>query len=234
MNKSKWVIFVLAVCLGILLPGVNVTAAEGDDDAKHRHTVKGLSERVQKIEDEMKGEGVLGKWTERITLSGAVEVEANYTNMNFNNPAVQDAAASDITLAKVELGVDADIVKHVQGHVLLLWAEDDTEPVDLDEGFIILDGLDRIPFFLDAGKQYVPFGYFESHFISNPITLELGETRESAIKVGFQNEWLELCAAVFNGDIDKTGQSDHVRSYVGRAVLTIPENRTSGFSLMAG
>ncbi|MBW2324773.1 MAG: LbtU family siderophore porin [Deltaproteobacteria bacterium] len=234
MKRSKWVIFVLAVCLGILLTGVNVQAAERDDDAEHRHTVKGLSERVRKIEEKMKGKEVLGKWAEKITLSGTLEVEVNYTNMNFNNPANQDAATSDITLAKMELGVDADIVKHVQGHVLLLWEEDDTEPVDLDEGFIIIDGLDRIPFYLNAGKQYVPFGYYESHFISNPITLEIGETRESAIKIGFKNDWLEICGAVFNGDIDETGQSNHARSYASQAILTIPENSTSRFSLMAG
>ena len=234
MKKSKWVVFVVTICLGFLFTAVNVLAAEADEDAESRHTVKGLSERVRKIEDKMKGEGVSGKWAERITLSGAVEVEANYTSMNFNIPAAPGTAMSDIVLAKVELGVDVNIVKHVQGHVLFLWEEDDTEPVDLDEGFIILDGLDKIPFYLNAGKLYVPFGYFESHFISNPITLEIGETRESAITVGFRTNWLDISAAVFNGDIDETGQTDHVRSFAGRAILTLPESSTPGFGLMAG
>lgn len=197
----------MTICLGFLFTAVNVLAEEESG-------------------------GVLGKWAERITLSGAVEVEANYTSMNFNNPATPSAAMSDIMLAKVELGVDVDIVKHVQGHVLFFWEEEG--PVDLDEGFIILDGLDKIPFYLNAGKLYVPFGYYESHFISNPITVEIGETRESAINAGFRTNWLDVSVAVFNGDIDETGQSDHVRSFAGRAILTFPEGSIPGFGLMAG
>lgn len=235
MKKSGRTTLILIAIFGFLLTSFNVQAADKKSgDGQHRPSVTGLSERIRNIENEMKDRGPLGRWTDKITLSGAVEVETNYTNMNYSNSATTDTFMSDITLAKVELGVDADIVKHVQGHILLLWEEDGTEPVDLDEGFIIIDGQDRIPLYLNAGKMYVPFGYYESHFISNPITLELGETRESAVKVGFKNDWLDISGAVFNGDIDETGQSDHVRSFAGRAMITIPESLTSGFGLMAG
>jgi len=205
-----------------------------DEGGKHYHSVKGLAERVRRVEDEVKEKKLLEKWADRITLSGVVEVEANYEDVDFRDPAVQDTDTSDITLAKVELGVDADIAKHVKGHALLLWEEDDTEPVDLDEGFIIIDGEDKVPLYLNAGKMYVPFGYFESHFISNPITLALGETRESAVKGGFGKDWIDLCVAAFNGDIDETGKDNQIESYVARAMLTLPEDTVSGLGLMVG
>ena len=107
--------------------------------------------------------------------------------------------------------------------------------VVVDEGLIIIDGEDVIPFYLNAGKIYVPFGNFESHFISDPLTLELGETRESAVKVGFANDMFDLCMAVFNGDINETDEDDdHIESWVASGTFTLPEGAVSGLGLMVG
>lgn len=173
-------------------------------------------------------------WLNSITLSGAVEVEAGRESMDYSDPLTQDTDSSDIALATVELGIDADINDHVSGHVLLLWEEDDTEPVDLDEGFISISGGDRIPMYVDAGKMYVPFGSFGSHFISDPLTLEIGETRESAIKAGFSNDIFDISISFFNGDIDELTDDDEIGSMVGSAVFTLPEERVPGFGLSMG
>lgn len=111
----------------------------------HYHSVQGLSERLRRIEDNMGDRDQGGAWADRITLSGVVEVEAGYENMDFGDPAVQDTETSDLALAKIQLGVDADVAKHVKGHVLFEWTGD---PVDIDEAFIILDGEDVLPFYL--------------------------------------------------------------------------------------
>lgn len=197
---------------------------------------EGLGDRVQRIEEKMEArENVLGKWADRIHISGAVEVEAGYEDMNFSDPAVEDTDASDITLATVELGMDMDIVNHVQGRVVLLWEEDDTEPVDVDEGFITLDGKDVIPLYLSAGKMYVPFGSFESHFVSDPLTLEIGETNESAVRAGFANDWIDLCAAVYNGDVNRINdEGDHLDGFVGLAAFSLPEGTVPDLGLKFG
>ncbi|MDZ7664104.1 MAG: hypothetical protein U5K27_02035 [Desulfotignum sp.] len=44
----------------------------------------------------------------------------------------------------------------------------------VDEGFITLSGTDAFPAFLTAGRQYLPFGYFDSHFVTDPATLDAG------------------------------------------------------------
>jgi len=197
----------------------------------------GLPERIRRIEEKMeqKQEGILGKWADKITLSGVIEVEANYENYDYDNPAADDEDSSDITLATVELGVDVDIIKHVKGHVLFLWEEDENDDnVVVDEGFITLDGEDVVPLYLNVGKLYVPFGNFESHFISDPLTLELGETRESALTVGCVNEWMDFSVSAFNGDIDETGEDNHIESYVAAASFSVPEELISNFGIAGG
>ena len=194
--------------------------------------VESLSDRVSRIEEKLEG-GLLGKWSDRVTLSGAIEVEAGYEDLDFKDPEEQDTDSSDISLATVELGVDVDIAKHVKGHVLFLY--EDGEDIVVDEGIIIIDGEDVVPLYLNAGKMYVPFGNFESHFISNPFTVELGETRESAVKVGFANDMLDICVAAFNGDINEIGESDdHIDNFVASAVLTLPEDVLPNIGLTMG
>ena len=173
------------------------------------------------------------KWFENITLSGAIEVEAGFEKIDYNDPATKDEDSSDIVVSTVEVGIDAAIAKHLYGHILFKYEEDDT-PFEVDEAIISIKGEDVVPLYLNAGQLYVPFGNFESHMISDPVTLELGETRESAVVAGFANNWLDISAGVFNGDIDETGEDDKIESYVTGAVFTLPEDTISGFALSAG
>jgi hypothetical protein len=175
----------------------------------------------------------VGKWFENISLSGAIEIEAGFERIDYNDPAIEDVDSGDIVVTTVEVGVDAEIAKHVSGHLLFLYEEDDTD-LEVDEAIISIDGEDVVPFYLNAGQMYVPFGNFESHMISDPVTLELGETRESAVVVGFAADWIDLSAGVFNGDIDETGEDDKIESYVAGAIFTLPQNTVSGFELSAG
>lgn len=209
---------------------LEIKTLKTENEKEYRH-IEGIDERLSKIEDGIIANDQSGEWVDGVTLSGAIEVEANYESMDFDDASVQDTDASDLALATVELGVDVDIVKHVKGHVLFKWEGD---PVDVDEGFIILDGEDRVPFYLNVGKLYVPFGQFESHFISDPMTLEIGETNQNALKVGYTNDWIELSAAIFNGDIDETGDDDHMNSLAGSVVLSLPEGVVPDLALTAG
>lgn len=81
-------------------------------------------------------------------------MEARYEKIDFVDPAAEDEESSDIKLSTAEVAIDVDIFKHVKGHVAYLWEEDDTEPVDLDEGFIMIGGEDSVPLYLTAGKLY--------------------------------------------------------------------------------
>lgn len=160
-----------------------------------------------------------------ITFGGVIEVEAGYEDMDFDDPAQRDENASDLTLATVEFGMDARINPYVLTHVLLLYEQAPDAEIEVDEAFVQLGGDDALPFYAVFGRQYVPFGYFGSHFISDPLTLELGETQETAGVFGYANDWVDIFFGIFNGDINKTGEdNDHLENFVSGIMVTFPEN----------
>ena len=147
--------------------------------------IEELSKRIEELEKKPAESPGLSGWLDKITLSGLLEAEAGYNRFEPDRANEPDDEDSNITLSTFELGLDAELNRHVSGHALVLWEEDDTEPVDLDEGFITFTGTEEIPAYLHAGKLYVPFGVYDTVFISDPFTLELGETRKSAVFAGY-------------------------------------------------
>lgn len=223
----------LYLFVGISFNDLPVFAEDVSND-ELLNELKIMKSGVEKLESSPEQKDAEPGWSDRINIIGVIEVEAAHESMDFNDPGEADIDASDIALATVELGIGAEITDHVSGHVLLLWEEDDTEPVDIDEGFISISGGDVIPLYLDAGKMYVPFGGFESHFISDPITLEIGETRESAVKAGFANDMFDISLSFFNGDIDEIGDDDKASTFVGSVVFNLPEDAVPDFGLSMG
>jgi len=190
--------------------------------------VKGIRKRYE----------VLDKIRDGIHFSGTVEVEAGYEK---SEPAQGDSEnSSDIVLATAELGVDAAITDRVKAHVLFSYEDD--EDVVIDEAYIAInsdavcepDEACKAPWYAGAGKLYVPFGSFESHFLSDPLTLELGETRETAALAGVWNDWVNVAAGVFNGDINETGKDDHIAKFFAAGFFSLPEETVSAFELRAG
>ncbi len=164
-----------------------------------------------------------------IKISGVVEIEAT------GGRTTDGSANSDITLATVEIGIDTTITDHVSAHLLLLHEEDDTE-LELDEGTITLSELGGMPIAMTAGQMYVPFGHFESHMISDPLTLELGETRESVVQ--FETEVDNFYAAIytFKGATRQANESDRVKSIGANIGFTIENdsfNLDSGISYIS-
>jgi len=149
-------------------------------------------------EDEPAGPG--------LAIGAVVEFEAVYESQDGES-------ATDFALATFELGVEAELAPWLKGHALMLWEEDGTEPVDLDEAAITIGGTDGMPLCIEAGKLYVPFGAFETRLVSDPIALDLGETRESALVFGYGAGIVELQVAVFNGDLDEN-DDDHIGDVV--------------------
>jgi hypothetical protein len=125
--------------------------------------------------------------------------------------------------------VDAKIAEHVDGHVMFKWEEDD---LFVDEGFITLAGSEDFPAYLIAGRQYIPFGYFDSHFITDPVTLDLGETNEGAAVAGYRfgGEMVDIAVGAFNGRVKEIGQDDEIANFMGAVVVSPVENIMFGAS----
>lgn len=201
------------ILCGLLFGLLFSTAANAKDMSVHT-----VIERIQGLE-----ENILG----RFALGGLIEADGSFASTDLKN-------TGDIGLSTAALGVDVDIVENVTCDLLFLYEEEGTESTDVGEGFITLDLSDVQPFFLRAGKMYLPFGNFESHFVSDPMTMEIGETNQGAASVTFASEFIEITGAVFNGDVDEIGNNDFIGSFALRAVYTIPENTIENFRCTVG
>jgi len=52
--------------------------------------------------------------------------------------------------------------------------------------------------------------------------------------VGYVNEWMGFSVSAFNGDIDETGEDNHIESYVASASFSVPEELISNFGITGG
>lgn len=218
----------------VLMWGLSISVIAIDASASETKAggVKSLEDRVAQLEDAIGRDVASPSWFDRIQISGVIEVEANYQAIDDNDPATDDEDSSDVDLAAVELAIDAKIVDHVDGHVLFKYEEDD---VFVDEGFITLSGSEAFPAYLIAGRQYVPFGNYDSHFISDPNTLVLGETNEGSVVVGYRigGELVDIAVGAFNGKINEAGDDDMIDGYVASVSAQPLEGMTLGVSYIS-
>ena len=191
--------------------------------------VKSLEDRIKQLEEAVNRQPKSDKWYDRIQISGLIEAEASHGKTDFKDPASEDEKTSDVDLATVELVVDAKIAAHVEGHVMFKYEDDD---LFVDEGFITLAGSESFPAYLIAGRQYIPFGDFETHFVTDPNTLVLGETNEGAAVAGYRfgGEMVDVSVGAFNGGAKEMGKDEAIDSFVGSIVVNPIENLMFGAS----
>lgn len=163
------------------------------------------------------------KIADNIELSGLVEVEASYVD-------TEEGDTSDIVLATLELGIDAEITDWFSTHILFLYEEGETDGIEVDEAFASITPGDS-GLFIDAGRFAQSIGSFPSSMITDPLTLDLGETtQKSAVALGWGNDNVEALVSVYNGDVQKTDE-DHINTWVGALNLN---GEVNGLSLEAG
>jgi hypothetical protein len=221
----------VAMLLSLGLISASALAKPSMHDVDVRETVGLLKERIEQLERQLDDQQqrmeqvgnrikehdlqltesstpkARGGWFNDIEISGLVEIEA------AKNFGFEGEEASDIAFATVELGVDARIYDDwVTAHILALHEDDDTEPWEIDEGIVTIGNVNHFPLYLAAGRLYVPFGNFESQMISDPLTLEIAETREAALQGGFETDGFYGSAFTFNGDTT-TGVDDEIEHF---------------------
>jgi hypothetical protein len=213
------------------LTGYPVMAQESQERgvAPQPGGVKSLEERMERLEEAFDQMDGADKWYERFQVDGLIEVEAGFGRTAFDDPAQDDEKTGDVDLATVELAIGAKISDHADAFVLFKYEE---QELFVDEGFITLTGTDSFPAYLIAGRQYIPFGNFESHFITDPTTLLLGETNEGALVLGYRpfGDIVDISVGVFNGKVDEAGSDDLVSNYTGRIAVAPREGITFGAS----
>lgn len=176
------------------------------------------------------------EWTERISeagpfqhinIHGAIEAEAGYSS-DYDN-----TKESDVDLTTVELGIDVELNDWLSGFFLIKWENDD-DGVYVDEGGIVLGNVENYGASLTVGKLYVPFGVFNTNLISDPLTLELGETREGAAVIDVAAGGFYGALYTFNSAVNKANKDDDMIDAFGATVGYALEAEKFTFDLAAG
>ncbi|NLG34387.1 MAG: LbtU family siderophore porin [Lentisphaerae bacterium] len=133
------------------------------------------------------------EWAPGVGIGVLVEVEASLEEQDGEE-------ASDVNVATFEVGLEAEPMEGVRGEAALLWEEG--EEVDIDVAIMELGGTDAVPLVLSAGRMYLPFGAYNSLMVSDPLTLELGETRETAVALSGEWRGFAAWAGAFAGELE--------------------------------
>lgn len=198
------------IILALLVASGGVAFADDERIERLEKTLNEVKSELSALKGEDAGPSVVldaPRRLESFAWGLLLEAEGSYAKNNGEEE-------SDLVLATVEFVVDAAVNRWLRGHVCLLWEEDDTEPLALDEAVITVGSA----FYVQAGKYYLPFGNFESAFVSDPLTLELAEINTSSALTGYGNEWFDVGVGAFKGD-----DEDVVDTFYAAANCTVSD-----------
>ncbi|MBT9147724.1 MAG: hypothetical protein DDT32_01489 [Syntrophomonadaceae bacterium] len=158
---------------------------------------KEVMEEVAKKKDEG-----LPEWTKRIKLSGLIEGDYHWKKYRDISDKNSDST-SDLYIGTVELGMETKVADWISANIVFL-AEDigknGEANVTVDEATITLQKED-FPLYLVIGKRTQPFGVFENHLVTDPMTQDAYETNRVGVTVGATGPLgLDVSATIYKGE----------------------------------
>ncbi|MCU7798448.1 MAG: LbtU family siderophore porin [Candidatus Thiodiazotropha sp. (ex Myrtea spinifera)] len=203
MQKRVLSITLLTVAL-LCQEAISATHSVIDKQEPSKQRTLSLVNHLQDQNPSTSASPPISNEVERIEISGLVEIEAEFVDPRSGN------SYSNLTLTTAELGIKAQVSSAVSGEIVLLYEEDSEASLDVDVATLTLSP--EASLFFNAGQFYLPFGVFETQMISDPLTLELAETRETALEIGFTTGMLFGSVYIFDGDTsnEDTSKIDNI------------------------
>jgi len=145
------------------------------------------------------------RWYERISVSGGASVETRWMKHSDVTQRGSDST-SDLYVRAVELSLDADVAEWITASLTVNseWIGDDVnqgdEKIAVDEAFVSI-GKEELPFYLIAGKRTLPFGLFENHLITDPMTQDAYEVKKTGVTAGYSGSFgIDLSITGYKGE----------------------------------
>jgi hypothetical protein len=151
-----------------------------------------------------------------IEFSGLLEIEAR------SEKSYEGSSANEIVMATAEIAAEAELNETANVFVTLFYEEGLT-PLEVDQAFLNYE-LGQ-GFFVKGGQVYMPSGNFATQQISDPLTLELAEIRDSSIELGYANKTIQVSAYAFNGNVDKDDDDNQVSEFGATVNLALLEDQ---------
>jgi len=200
-------LFVVGLLTGLI---IMVTSQGFADDTKKE--IEELKRRIEELEKKEASKGTAGetaggitdKIAEKISFSGAVELDFGYANDSDPADNTVNDSTSDLDIGTVALGAEIKFHEYVTGNLLLKGEALDSgnDRVFWDEATITIQK-EGFPVYFVGGKRGQPFGVFESHLINDPITQECYEIARTGATVGFTPGLLglDISGTVYKGEV---------------------------------
>ncbi len=194
--KKGLVIFVTIFSLSMLI-ATQAAFSEGMSNYELTQEIKALKEKIE-------GKGILGGLSDKLTFSGAIELDYSYADDSNLEDNTDNDSTSDLDIGTVELGLEIAFHDYVTGNLILKGEgldSDDNDRVFWDEATITIQK-EGFPFYFVGGKRGQPFGGFESHLINDPITKECYEIAKTGATIGYSTDvlGLDISATVYKGE----------------------------------
>ncbi len=165
-----------------------------------------VEEQKTEIAEVKKTKGIIDTVSERIEFHGLAEAGWRWHRLGHSRggPSLHQ---SDIQLTTIEMGIEGSVFDWLSFNLLPLYEEPSfDEPIFMDEASVTIGGTEKCPFYLTTGKLYLPYGrlytrFPDDPFVNLPVTLEFGETRDSAAILGVSKYGLTLEGYLFNGNL---------------------------------
>ena len=119
---------------------------------------------------------------------------------------------SEIVLDTLELVLEAEVNENVSAMAIVKYEGGDDD-VFLDEANLTLSKVGGAPLNVTAGKYVLPFGVFESHLISDPLTQDKYEINASGVSLAYAPEemkGLELSLTVYDEPVSDDDVTDYI------------------------
>jgi len=190
---------------------------------------KGAEDEVgsaEEIQAEKEEEGFAIEIADKkLKIWGSVELNGVYDKEEGRD------AESDIFIDEAQLGFGARISEKIGAHLVFKYEEGLDFYVD-EANIIFSQHGAGMGFNFVGGLQYLPFGNYSSYMITDPLTLDLGETNDTALVFGWDNEMVNIKVGTFNGEVD-AGGDDIIDSLVASLEINTSYGITAGASYIS-
>ncbi len=135
------------------------------------------------LEQECNGLGMPLPGYPSLMISGKLEGLFSY-----NNPYVGKSNTT-ASFDEAELDLYLQVNKWLSAYAAIEYSPTPAKgdhKVFMNRGFVTLGNLDVTPFYVSAGKMYVPFGRYSSSMVSTPATESLGRILANTVVFGYQ------------------------------------------------
>lgn len=170
--------------LFVIAPTPAISAVDNSMSTQFYHNVKSRRAAEAGLQ--------LGDW---LNLSGQLEIERGTIQSDFSDGRSQHQTPAEVPA--LELGLAMTFNDWLSADIVFEADKDPDVRAQMDEGFITLEGT---AIEISVGRQYLPFGEFYSHFVTDPL-VEFGETRGTALVIEYSPvDNLELTGFTYEGN----------------------------------